>query len=560
VRRLLVGEGAALVLLGAAAGLLGARNYADGMLNLLAVQWPGGQLRHFLTLHTTPTSFAIGYGLAVFVSLLTFLWALRGLGKLSPRQLLMGETLSAPTGDRPAGKVSFWLAVSSLGFGLTSLGSAFFLPGGEAQAGAFFTGGFLLLVAFLAIVWRRLHAAARPGDPRPSLTRLGWRNAGRNPVRSLLTAGLLAAASFLVVAVQAFHKEPGHDFFDEHAGSGGYRLIAETEVPIFQNLGDPKVLEEMNVPAPVAKKVQEVEALRVEPGDDASCLNLYKPQKPRVLGVPDSLIQKGRFAFAKSLAKTDEENANPWLLLSKDSNDGTVPAIVDANSAEWILKVGLGDTMETKDTAGKTVKLRIVGLLHESMFQSEVLVSEASFLKMFPGQEGFRFFLIATDAADAGSVQSAMSAALALQGGRVSPTLDRLAAYLAVENTYLSTFQALGGLGLLLGALGLAIVLVRGVWERRAELALLRALGFRGGQLAVMVLAENAFLLLLGLGTGVIAALLAVAPSLIGSGASVLWGQLAGLLGLVVIVGLAAGSLAVVGSLRTPVLTALRRE
>ena len=37
--------------------------------------------------------------------------------------------------------------------------------------------------------------------------------------------------------------------------------------------------------------------------------------------------------------------------------------------------------------------------------------------------------------------------------------------------------QALGRLGLLLGAVGLAIVLLRGVWERRGELALLRALG-----------------------------------------------------------------------------------
>jgi len=34
---------------------------------------------------------------------------------------------------------------------------------------------------------------------------------------------------------------------------------------------------------------------------------------------------------------------------------------------------------------------------------------------------------------------------------------------LEVENTYLATFQALGGLGLLLGALGLAVVLLRSV-------------------------------------------------------------------------------------------------
>ena len=61
----------------------------------------------------------------------------------------------------------------------------------------------------------------------------------------------------------------------------------------------------------------------------------------------------------------------------------------------------------------------------------------------------------------------------------MTATAERLAAYLSVENTYLTTFQALGGLGLVLGSLGMAVVLLRAIWERRAELALLRALGYR---------------------------------------------------------------------------------
>ena len=76
-----------------------------------------------------------------------------------------------------------------------------------------------------------------------------------------------------------------------------------------------------------------------------------------------------------------------------------------------------------------------------------------------------------------------------------------------MENTYLSTFQALGGLGLILGSLGLAVVLLRSVWERRGELALLRALGFRRATLVWLVLAENGFLLLLGLAAGTVSAL-----------------------------------------------------
>jgi ABC-type antimicrobial peptide transport system permease subunit len=142
----------------------------------------------------------------------------------------------------------------------------------------------------------------------------------------------------------------------------------------------------------------------------------------------------------------------------------------------------------------------------------------------------------------------------------VQTTASRLQGYLAVENTYLATFQALGGLGLILGAAGLAIILLRGVWERRAELALLQALGFRSGQLARLVLVENAFLLVLGLAAGTVSALLAVAPHLVGMGAQVLWLRILALLVVVLAVGLLSAVLAVWSTLKTPVLTALRRE
>ena len=76
-----------------------------------------------------------------------------------------------------------------------------------------------------------------------------------------------------------------------------------------------------------------------------------------------------------------------------------------------------------------------------------------------------------------------------------------------MQNTYLATFQSLGGLGLLLGTIGLAVVQWRNVLERRGELALLRAAGFPARMLAILVALENVLLLLLGLGVGLLAAL-----------------------------------------------------
>ena len=54
----------------------------------------------------------------------------------------------------------------------------------------------------------------------------------------------------------------------------------------------------------------------------------------------------------------------------------------------------------------------------------------------------------------------------------------------------------------MLGTLGLAVVLVRTVIERKAELALLASLGFTAASRVTLVLSENAFLLVIGLALG----------------------------------------------------------
>ena len=147
-----------------------------------------------------------------------------------------------------------------------------------------------------------------------------------------------------------------------------------------------------------------------------------------------------------------------------------------------------------------------------------------------------------------------------LPGFDVEPVADRLAAFLNVQNTYLLTFQTLGGLGLLLGTFGLATVMLRNVLERRAELALLRAVGFKNSMLAWLVLWENAFLLVWGLLAGSVSALLAMTPHLTSTGADVPW--LAGglILGGVFSIGMAAAFLAVLEAVRTPILATLRSE
>ena len=556
VRWLVLIEGLILACFGAAIGLVAAVGYNRLLLQVLLDLWPDPEVAIFLRPHATPLSFAVGFGLAVVMAFGALWLSVRGLVKITPPALLRGETM-LPRVASSRSRYGRWILIISIPLGIVLIAAGAFVQNPDYQAMTFFGGGALLLTAGMAAVWvwmKRTRHREVNGRGLPALTQLGTRNAARNPPRSLLTAALLAAAAFLLVAVESFRREPGAGFLDKDSGSGGFNLIAESDVPLYQMTGTPLA----NIP-PEPNGTPNVFPLRLRAGDDASCMNLYQATRPRILGVPDSLINRGGFKFYQTEASTDEEKANPWLLLTKTTANDAVPVFCENNTAVWMLKTGVGGEITMPDDGGNEVKLRIVGTFADSPFQSELLMSDANFVRLFPKQDGFRVFLTHTPAEEQAKVARSLELGLRDHGLIVTPTRDRVAAYQAVIGAYLSTFQLLGGFGLLLGVLGLAVVVLRGVWERIGELALLRSVGYRSRQIQFLVLAEHAAILILGLCVGVLAALASVAPH-IAEGGSVPWTRLFGILALVLLVGLVVASAATAGILRVPVIPALRRE
>jgi ABC-type antimicrobial peptide transport system permease subunit len=138
--------------------------------------------------------------------------------------------------------------------------------------------------------------------------------------------------------------------------------------------------------------------------------------------------------------------------------------------------------------------------------------------------------------------------------------VQRLAEFNVVENTYLSIFLALGGMGLILGSIGMGIVVLRNIMERRGELALLRAVGFTRRSLRGMALFEHVLLLVAGLLCGSVAAGVAVLPALLTRTANVSLGSLALVMAGVAVNGLVWTILAVILATRGDLLSALRNE
>ncbi|MEO7653737.1 MAG: ABC transporter permease, partial [Bryobacteraceae bacterium] len=423
------------------------------------------------------------------------------------------------------------------------------------QVAGFFGAGIMLLASLLTFEWRWLQSQSR-GVLR-GLAPFGFRNATYRPGRSILCIALIAFAAFLIVSIDGFRHDGERPSGDRKAGDGGYALLAESILPVYFDPNTPAGKDGLNL-----SEIGDATftAFRLRPGDDTSCLNLYQSRNPRVLGASRAFLEAARFTFQDSVARTPEAKANPWLLLDEPQPDGAIPAIVDANTMMYSLHSELAGIFVMNPGTDHTVKLRIVGALKDSIFQSELVISDRNFLRTFPGEQGHRFFLIDAPAPQVSSLTPKLEEALSDYGFDAAPAAARLAEFHRVENTYLSTFQMLGSLGLLLGTAGLAAVVLRNVLERRRELALLRAVGYNTRDLGVMILAENIFLLVSGLAIGVVSALLAITPAVASRGGRLPAMSLAVLLAAVLATGLAASLVAMRAVSRSPLLSELRSE
>jgi ABC-type antimicrobial peptide transport system permease subunit len=321
---------------------------------------------------------------------------------------------------------------------------------------------------------------------------------------------------------------------DRSSGTGGFAVFAETTIPVTGS------------PADAGATIRaDAAPLRVRDGDDAGCLNLNRAQLPRLYGVnPERMSELGAFVGKRGTPPTTraEDGAaggrpDVWSLLGEDMGDGSVPGIVgDSNTAMWGLKKRVGDTLAYRDELGGEFLIRVVGVLpmRLSLFDGSLLISDDSFTRLFPSEPGFRAFLVDAGDEPAPDLARRMNRDLEQYGMQAVLAVDRLREFHAVESTYLAMFLVLGGLGLVLGAGGLGVVVLRNGFERRQEFALLDALGFEKAKILWIVLGENAGLAAAGILVGVAAAAVSIVPVAVYSGTSVSVGVQSALLAVII--------------------------
>jgi putative ABC transport system permease protein len=566
VRRAVLSEGALVALVGAGSGLLGGVAYTKLALAGLNGVWSDATVGMKLVYGTSVTTLVVAFLASLLASMGTLWWSSRRMFKATARGLLTdtwrSESVAGAVKGRSRLKILRWLpwVCGVLAIGLSWMGSRATNP--QETAGMFFGAGFLLLAGGLMAIRKRLNPVAK--EQASNMRQIGVRNICRRPGRSLAVMGMMAGGIFLVIAVNAFRLGAGADDSKRDSGTGGFALLGESTLPVYEDLNAGTTWEEFALDEKVMAGVKVV-PFRVRQGDDASCLNLNRAQSPVLTAVnPKLLADRGAFVFAKgSWEDLLSKSLDQCLGHSRAAAlvEPPIAAVADQATAMWGLGKGLGDTLDYTDANGKVFKVQLVGLLAGSVLQGKIVVNESDYLKKYPDAAGYQFFLV--DVADSSAVERVkahLTRQLESRGLALEGSGERLAAFNAVQNTYIGIFTVLGGLGVLLGTAGLGVLAMRNVLERRSEFGLMQALGFRPGVLRSMVFGEHVALLVIGLVLGLVSAAVAVWPNVSQSGNALPVSFLVALNLGILAFGLLVCWLAATLALRGKLLDALRRE
>ncbi|MCE5185815.1 MAG: ABC transporter permease [Planctomycetaceae bacterium] len=503
VGSLFLAEGAAFAMIGCIFGAIASMAYTKTFISIMnSTYWSRAVASLPLRFHADPLTLVKGAALSFLVCTLALLAGLLSRIRQPSHQLLTGAT-EFERSSKP-GRIK--MLTGSTALFLTAGLIVPFAAESISMQTKFFLAAVLLLAGMICgsvlilnvIPWRR-------GSVNKSLARLAVKNIGRNRGRSIAVLITAACGVFLVLSVGANYKDVSADARNRHSGTGGFALIAQSTLPL---TAKPVLAADQALRMPAIEPAAVI-ALKLFEREDASCLNLNRAVQPSILGVNAAeLAARDAFSFQSAIERTD----SGWKLLASEPGD-VVPVIGDYATVYWMLGKKAGDTLEYEAENGP-VTLRIAGLLKDSMLQGKLIMAEDSFDRLFPSAEGYRVFLIDADWGSRDLQAQQLSKRYRDKGMDVSGAAQRLAAFHEVENTYLAIFLALGGLGLLLGSAALGFILLLNVQDRRGELAMMVAVGFRRQDLQFILCVEHGVILALGILCGLLPALYAVMPAL----------------------------------------------
>jgi ABC-type antimicrobial peptide transport system permease subunit len=557
--RILFTEASFVLVFGSFLGVICGIFYNKFLLLGLNTLWQDAVRTSMLEMHLRSETLFIGFASGVITAFVTVLFVLlRNLRK--PLSVMVkGVEIQKPEVSHRRKKISYAIAVSllltaaallvySIFSSLSDLSEIFLSAGGIIMA-----GGIIFLYATL------LKAGLKTSISFPGFFAMILKNAGMKKRRTVTAVAMLAIGTFSIIITGANRKSFYGTENNPQSGTGGFLFWAESTVPVLNDLNSAQGKQKYGLTDESELQNVHFEQLLRLDGNDASCLNLNQVSQPKILGInPLPFNQHQSFSFI-SLDKSVDAG-HPWLALEKGLSPGVIPAYADQTVIQWGMHKKVGDTLLYTDESGKILKIKIIGGLDNSIFQGNILISAGLFRQYFPSTAGSHVMLIEGKFSDRSAISERLEYLFQDYGMMITPASERLAQFNSVENTYLSVFMLLGGLGVILGTFGLGIIVIRNIRERQKEIAIYLAIGYKRKFIFRLLAAEYLFILVSGIFIGTISALTGLLPSIVNSSSPLPWSYIIAILLVVLLNGLFWIVVPIKSALKKNIVISLRSE
>ena len=338
-----------------------------------------------------------------------------------------------------------------------------------------------------------------------------------NKFRTGLTLAMFALVIFTLTVMSVLSETFGTQFAEAEVITGGWHIDAH-----------------VNPRAPIEdirRSIDEEPDLRIEDFDAIGGYTWFgmqvrqldgKSQKWEGTGVraaSDEFLKATEYDFkliAEGYGTTSEE---VWQAVMSDPSlavvGGNVVSTSEGSEADdrdpWLErpfyrddKMSAVDVEVREPRTGALVRLKVIGVLdrlHEnsgSMIVSKSVLDDAIPFKV--PITNYRFKV--ADGVDAKEVARGMEASFLEHGMEAEVLEEELEKEASGAKTFFRIFIGFMGLGLLVGVAGLGVITTRAVVERRQQIGVLRAIGYRRRMIQLSFLLESSFISLLGIVIG----------------------------------------------------------
>ena len=238
-------------------------------------------------------------------------------------------------------------------------------------------------------------------------------------------------------------------------------------------------------------------------------------------GLDEPFLRSTTYGFS-AMARGYESADEIWRALADEPGLAVVDAIVAPRRDDWsagavlpdfklqgfVLEDGVFDplTIATRDPqTGKKLQLTVIGILAETVPFAMQGISTSQ--ETLAGAYGDRvqptaYYYALAEGADPRAVAPELESAFVANGLEADALEELLEDSIAVQWTFNRLIQGFMGLGLIVGIAALGVISARAVVERRQQIGILRALGFRRRMIQVSFLIESSFIALTAIVVG----------------------------------------------------------